>query len=150
MFTAALFTTAKTWKQPKCSLTDEGINKVWYINTGILLSHKKKWNNTIYSIMDGLRDYHSKSVRGAFPGGSVVKNPTAKQEMQVQTLGGKIPWRRKWQPIPVFLPGKSHGQRSYSPWGCKRVRHNLVTNQQKQQSQIEKDKYQMISLKSGI
>ena len=34
----------------------------------------------------------------------------------------KIPWRRKWQPTPVFLPGKSHGQRSlvgYSPWGQK-------------------------------
>ena len=34
----------------------------------------------------------------------------------------KIPWRRKWQPAPVFLPGKSHGQRSlagYSPWGHK-------------------------------
>ena len=33
---------------------------------------------------------------------------------------GKIPWRRNWQPIPVFLPGKSHGQRSlvgYRPWG---------------------------------
>ena len=32
------------------------------------------------------------------------------------------PWRRKWQPTPVFLPGKSHGQRSlagYKPWGCK-------------------------------
>jgi len=32
----------------------------------------------------------------------------------------KIPWRRAWQPTPVFLPGKSHGQRSlagYSPWG---------------------------------
>ena len=31
----------------------------------------------------------------------------------------KIPWRKKWQPTPVFLPGKSHGQRSlvgYSPW----------------------------------
>ena len=31
----------------------------------------------------------------------------------------KIPWSRKWQPTPVFLPGKSHGQRSlagYSPW----------------------------------
>jgi len=31
-------------------------------------------------------------------------------------------WRRKWQPIPVPLPGKSHGWRSlvgYSPWGCK-------------------------------
>ena len=35
---------------------------------------------------------------------------------------GKIPWRRKWQPTPVFLPGKSHGLRSlvgYSPWGRK-------------------------------
>ena len=36
----------------------------------------------------------------------------------------KIPWTRKWQPIPVFLPGKFHWQRSYSPWGCKRVEHN--------------------------
>ena len=34
----------------------------------------------------------------------------------------KVPWRRKWQPTPGFLPGKSHGQRSlvgYSPWGHK-------------------------------
>ena len=33
---------------------------------------------------------------------------------------GKIPWRREWQLTPVFLPGKSHGQRilvGYSPWG---------------------------------
>ena len=44
-----------------------------------------------------------------------------------------IPWRRKRQPTPVFLPGKSHGQRSlacYSPWGRKRVGHNLVTKRQ--------------------
>ena len=37
---------------------------------------------------------------------------------------GKIPWRRKWQPTPVSLPGKSHGQRNlagYSPWGCKEL-----------------------------
>ena len=35
---------------------------------------------------------------------------------------GKIPWSRKWQPTPEFLPGKFHGQRSLvgcSPWGCK-------------------------------
>ena len=41
----------------------------------------------------------------------------------------KIPWRRKWQHTPVFLPGKSHGQRSLvscSPWGWG-VRHVLVT-----------------------
>ena len=41
-----------------------------------------------------------------------------------------VVWRRKWQPIPVFLPEKSHGQRSlegYSPWGC-RVGHDWATN----------------------
>ena len=33
-----------------------------------------------------------------------------------------IPWRRAWQPTPVFLPGESCGQKSlagYSPWDCK-------------------------------
>ena len=37
---------------------------------------------------------------------------------------GKIPWRRKWQPTPVFSPGKFHGLRSlvgYSPWGHKEL-----------------------------
>ena len=45
----------------------------------------------------------------------------------------KIPWRRKWQYIPVFLAGKSHGQRSlacYSPWHHKRVGHDLAIKQQ--------------------
>ena len=35
---------------------------------------------------------------------------------------GKIPWRKKWQLTPVFLPGESHGQRSqtdYGPWDSK-------------------------------
>ena len=43
-------------------------------------------------------------------------------ETWVRSRGGKIPWRRAWQPPPVFLPGESHGHRSlvgYSPWGCK-------------------------------
>ena len=36
----------------------------------------------------------------------------------------KIPWRREWEPTPVFLPGKFRGQRSlvgYSPYGCKEL-----------------------------
>ena len=48
----------------------------------------------------------------------------------------KIPWRRKQQLIPVFLSGKSHGQRrslaGYCPWGHKRVQHDLATKQQQQ------------------
>ena len=36
----------------------------------------------------------------------------------------KIPWRRTWQPTPIFLSGEFHGQRSLagsSPWGCKEL-----------------------------
>ena len=46
------------------------------------------------------------------------------QETRVQSLGQEIPWRRQWQPTPVFLPGKFHGQRSlvgYSLCGCKEL-----------------------------
>ena len=48
---------------------------------------------------------------------------------------------RKWQPTPVFLLGKSHGQKSLmdcSPWGYKRVRHDLVTKQQQKDITIRK------------
>ena len=56
-----------------------------------------------------------------------VKNLPAVQETQVRSLrqgslDPRVPWRRKWQPITVSLPGELHGQRSlmsYSPWGCK-------------------------------
>ena len=40
---------------------------------------------------------------------------------------GRFPWRRTWQPTPVFFPGKSHGQRNltgYSPQGCEEYEHD--------------------------
>ena len=58
---------------------------------------------------------------GAFHGGAVVKNLPAVQETQepwVRSLGWEDPLGKEKQPTPVFLPGKSHGQRSlagYSP-----------------------------------
>ena len=54
-----------------------------------------------------------------FPGGSDDNLPAMK-ETQINPWIGKIPWKRKWQPIAVLLPGESHGQRSLvgcSPWG---------------------------------
>ena len=69
-----------------------------------------------------------------FPGSSVVKKlPANTGDIGSIPGSGRFPWIRKWQPTPVFLPGKSHGQRNlagYSPWGCKRVGHDLVTKQQ--------------------
>ena len=61
----------------------------------------------------------------AFPSGSVIKNPLAMPETQETRFDPwirKISWGRKWQPTPVFLLGKSQGQRDlvgYNPWGDK-------------------------------
>ena len=61
----------------------------------------------------------------------MVKNLPVMQESQFQSLDwerfpglGKIPWRREWLPMPVFLPGEFHGERSpvgYSSWGHKEL-----------------------------
>ena len=57
-----------------------------------------------------------------FPGGTSCKEPTSlcrrHKKCGFDPWVGKISWRRSWQPTPVFLPGKSHGQRwlvGYSP-----------------------------------
>ena len=64
VFIAALFTIAKTWKQPKFPSTDEmDKENVVHIHNGILLSHKKEWKNAICSNMDGHRDYHTSEVK---------------------------------------------------------------------------------------
>ena len=55
----------------------------------------------------------------------VVKNLLQcrrRKKLELDPWTRKIPWRRKWQPIPVFSPGKFHVQRSlagYSSWGCR-------------------------------
>ena len=47
-----------------------------------------------------------------FPGGSDGKEFTCNGDLGSTPGLGRFPWRRAWQPIPVFLPGESHGQRS--------------------------------------
>ena len=87
--------------------------------------------------------FPSLDLNQGFPGGSVVKNPPAntgdKTHRFDPSLGGKIPWRRKWQPTLVFLPGEFHGQRSlvgYNPWSHQ-VGHELSTEQQLGKAQYQ-------------
>ena len=55
----------------------------------------------------------SKHTQRGFPGGASSKEPACQcGRRRFHPLDGKIPWRRKWQPTPVFFPGESHGQRS--------------------------------------
>ena len=71
-----------------------------------------EWTVEFIGLADALQD---------FPGGASGK------ELVCQCDGfdpwvGKIPWRKVWQPTPVFLPRKSpwiEESRGYSPWGCK-------------------------------
>ena len=73
-----------------------------------------------------------------FPYSSVGKDPPALQESvcsagfhlqcrrpKFDSSVGKIPWRRKWQPTPVFLPEKSHGQRSLAVHGGQKSQTRL-------------------------
>ena len=68
MRTAALFTIARTWKQPKCPLTDEWIKKKWYIYTMEYYSaththtHTHTLNNAICSNKHGPKDNHTSKV----------------------------------------------------------------------------------------
>ena len=59
------------------------------------------------------------------------KNRPAMQRPGYSPYIEKIPWRREWLPIPVFLPGEFCGQKrlaGYSPWGCKESGHNWASN----------------------
>ena len=59
----------------------------------------------------------------------------AVQETWVQFLGWEDPLEKEMATHSIFLPGKSHGQRSlvgYSPWGLKRVGHDLTTKKQQE------------------
>ena len=69
-------------------------------------------------------------LRWGFPGGSVVKNLPANVGSLPEE--GRSPGEGNGQPTPVFLPGKSYGQRSladYSPWDHKRVGHDSAPEQ---------------------
>ena len=74
----------------------------------------------------GICEYLVKSQ--SFPGGSAVKNLPCRRP-RFDPWVRKIHWRRKWQPMSVFLPGKSHGQRNLGirVHGVARVKHDLVT-----------------------
>ena len=68
-----------------------------------------------------------------FPGGASGKEPACQcrrhKRHGLDPWVGKIPWRRKWQPIPVFLPEESHGQRNlagYSPQSLKELTEAYV------------------------
>ena len=98
--------------------------------TIIISMGKKKVNRSPYCWQGNRGKICTSWGPSSFPGVASGKESTC-QYRRCKRCGfdpwvGKILWRRKWQPIPGFLPGEFHGQRSlagYSPWGG-RVGHD--------------------------
>ena len=98
-----------------CSLPGSSIN-------GIFQARVLEWDALAFSVLA-----ITYCVKYGFPGGSDGKESASNMEDLGSTQVGKIPWRKAWQSIPVFLPGES-------PWteepgglqsmGSQRVRHN--------------------------
>ena len=92
-----------------------------YVPTHIYIYMKIWFEFSFY-----LTSYDSDVVCKGFPGGSAGKEPACQcrrcKRGRFDPWVGKIPWSRKWQHTPVFLPEVFHGQRSlagYSLWGHK-------------------------------
>ena len=109
VFITALFTIARTWKQPRCPLADEWKRKLWYIYT---------------------MEYYSAIKKIAFESvlmrwmklEPITQSEVSQKEKHQYSILTHIYRRRQWHPTPVLLPGKSHGQRNLvdcSPWGRK-------------------------------
>ena len=140
MFTAALFTIARTWKQPRFPSADEWIkNFVLQIHNEILLNYKKEFIWLSSNEVDETGAYYtewSKPERetqilyiNAYIGEgngtplqySCLENPMNGGAWYAAVHGVTksrtrlsnftfMHWRRKWQPTPVFLPGESQGR----------------------------------------
>ena len=83
--------------------------------------------HSFYCLIRGCRVLKSKECDS-----SLIMAPQylAHKRCSLDPSVGKIPWRRKWHPTIVFLPGKFQGQMSlvgYSPWCLKQVRHNWAS-----------------------
>ena len=110
--------------------------------TGLLPGHRqpslsRSWASHLLVLMGSFASVCTSAnwVWGFFSHSSVVKNPPANSGDvgSIPGLGKSPGGGRAWQPTPVFLPGKPHGQRSpvgYSPWSPKRAGHDLETKQQ--------------------
>ena len=83
-------------------------------------AHTSSWTVPLQS-----RIYFLPCCLWGFPGHAIGREPAHQfKRCRFNPWVGKIPWRRNWQPTPIFLPGKSHGQRSlvgYSLWGRKEL-----------------------------
>ena len=131
-----------TWAGRRCRFVQEVSGMLWVPSPPHLekcrMSSDHNWSlqpllHTLLYVTTSLSQDHnfhrmvrfvlrSSLLYGGLQVAPVVKVHLPMQRHEFNPWVRRIPWSRKGQPIPVFLPGKFHGQRilvGYSPWGCK-------------------------------
>ena len=110
-------------------LLEQGGHVLWLTKSihACSLSLESRWGfqfATVNPLL--LQKLYNAPERKGFSGGTTGKESICqcrrRKWHRFHLWVGKIPWRRAWQPTPVFLPGESHGRKNlvgYSPWGCK-------------------------------
>ena len=113
-----------------CNIITVNICRVMLNKTGerghLFLAHEFLWDALNCSPLHILVDFALLYMILGFPDGTSGEEHTCQcrrlKRHRFNPWVRNIPWRRAWQPTPVFLPLESHGQRSltgYSPWGRK-------------------------------
>ena len=83
-----------------------------------MVKDREAWSATVHRVTK------SQAQLNNWTTATTSSNKESACQCWFDTWVGKIPWSTKWQPAPVFLSGKFHGQRSlasYSPWGRKEL-----------------------------
>ena len=93
-----------------------------------MVKDREAWRAAVHGVAKSQTQLSNGTTR-AFLVVQTVKNLPAMQETWVQSLGGEDPWRRKWQPTPIVLPGRFHGQRSLTGYSSRGWKESDMTVQ---------------------
>ena len=93
-----------------------------------MVKDREAWRAAVHGVAKSQTRLSNGTTR-AFLVVQTVKNLPAMQETWVQSLGGEDPWRRKWQPTPIVLPGRFHGQRSLTGYSSQGRKQSNPTEQ---------------------